>query len=76
LAIKLPLFPHFLIVPAAAPFTASVADPVFAALKLIEIVSPAVGVKLGEVVHAYAFPVFDVAHVRGADWLCAVAATG
>ena len=44
------LLPHFMIVAAAAPFIASVADPVFAALNSMEIVSPAAGVKLGEVV--------------------------
>ena len=44
------LLPHFMIAAAAAPFIASVADPVFAAFKLMEIVSPAAGVKLGEVV--------------------------
>jgi hypothetical protein len=40
-----------MIVAAALPFTASVADPVFAALNSMEMVSPAAGVKLGEVVH-------------------------
>jgi hypothetical protein len=65
-----------LIVAAAAPFTASVADPVFTALKSIEIESPAAGVNVGEVEQLYALPLFVVVQVRGADSLCAVAAVG
>ena len=65
-----------MIVVVAAPFTASVADPVFAALKSIEMESPATGVNVGDVEQLYALPLFVVVQLRGTDSLCAVAAVG